>query len=167
METVNQGTETVNQEQGGTAGEKTFTQAELNAIVQERIGRTKQQYADYEALKEKAGKYDQMQEANKTELEKATGRAAEFEKKYNDLVNANKVRDIRAAVSKETGVPADLLTGSTEEDCKKQAASILAFAKPEEPEKPGYPDIWDAGETKPAGRKSTSDLFGDWFRQNF
>lgn len=49
---------------------RTFTQDELNAIVQKRIAETQRKYSDYESLKEKAGKYDAVQEAGKTELER-------------------------------------------------------------------------------------------------
>ena len=58
--------------------ERTFTQAELNAIVQERVGETKAKYGDYEELKAKASKYDEQVEASKSELQKATERADSF-----------------------------------------------------------------------------------------
>ena len=54
--------ETVNQETNGTAAEtqeneqRTFTQAEMNAIIQDRLTRERGKYADYEALKAKAAK---------------------------------------------------------------------------------------------------------------
>ena len=40
--------------------EKTFTQAELNAIVQKRVGEVTSKYGNYEELKEKALKFDQI-----------------------------------------------------------------------------------------------------------
>lgn len=59
-----------NANQQNTAGQqKTFTQEELDAIIAERLGRERQKYADYDSLKQKAGKYDEQQEANKTELQ--------------------------------------------------------------------------------------------------
>ena len=70
--------ETVNQEQIATqeqATEKTFTQAELDAVLAERLQRERSKYADYASLKQKAEAYDQSVEANKTELQKATDRA--------------------------------------------------------------------------------------------
>ncbi len=46
--------------QEGTAEqqEKTFTQAELDSIVKDRLAREKGKYADYEELKAKATKFD-------------------------------------------------------------------------------------------------------------
>lgn len=145
---------------------RTFTQDELNAIVQKRISETQRKYSDYESLKEKAGKYDAVQEAGKTEFEKATSKADKYEKLYNDLVAQNKIQTIRSNISEKTGVPVSLLTATTEEDCEAQAQAILAFAKPETPTF-GYPAVRDTGETRATGKKTTADLFGDWMNQNF
>lgn len=145
---------------------RTFTQDELNAIVQKRIAETQRKYSDYESLKEKAGKYDAVQEAGKTELEKATSKADKYEKLYNDLVAQNKIQTIRSNISEKTGVPVSLLTATTEEDCEAQARAILAFAKPETSTF-GYPTVRDTGETRATGKKTTADLFGDWMNQNF
>ena len=71
--------ETVNQETNGTAAEtqeneqRTFTQAEMNAIIQDRLTRERGKYADYEALKAKAAKFDAAEETGKTDLQKAQG----------------------------------------------------------------------------------------------
>lgn len=76
--------ETVNQETNGTAAEtqeneqRTFTQAEMNAIIQDRLTRERGKYADYEALKAKAAKFDEAEEAGKTELQKANEKADRF-----------------------------------------------------------------------------------------
>ena len=50
--------------------EKTFTQAELDKIVSERLTRDRAKYADYEELKVKAEKFDKMDEANKANFRK-------------------------------------------------------------------------------------------------
>ena len=63
--------ETVKQETNPAEPEKIFTQAELNAIVADRLSRERGKYADYEALKTKAAQFDAAQEAGKTELQKA------------------------------------------------------------------------------------------------
>jgi len=52
------------------ADDKTFTQAEMDSIIEGRLARERQKYADYDDLKEKAGKYDEYQAQNKTELQK-------------------------------------------------------------------------------------------------
>lgn len=43
------------------ADDKTFTQAEMDSIIEGRLAREREKYADYDSLKDKAGKYDEMQ----------------------------------------------------------------------------------------------------------
>jgi hypothetical protein len=47
------------------------TQADLDRIVAERVNRTKAQFKDYAELQAKAKKYDELDAASKTELQKA------------------------------------------------------------------------------------------------
>lgn len=59
---------------GGDGGDppKSFTQADVDRIVQERLSRAKlRPPTDYEDLKAKAAKLDELEAANKTELERA------------------------------------------------------------------------------------------------
>lgn len=140
--------------------ERTFTQAELNAIVQERVGETKAKYGDYEELKAKASKYDEQVEASKSELQKATERADSLQAELNALKSANEVRALREKVAKEKNIPANLLTGETEEDCIAQADAILSFAKPN-----AYPAVKDGGEVRKTLKKDTASQFADWFNE--
>ena len=79
------------------------------------------------------------------------------------LKAANTLRDLREKVSKETGVPASLLTGENEEACKAQAEAIKAYAKPS-----GYPSIPDGGDVGQPGKAGeTRDLFADFMSKNF
>lgn len=57
-------------------GSKTFTQAELDRVVQERIARERSKFEGFDDLKRKAAEFDRIEEAQKSELEKATARAA-------------------------------------------------------------------------------------------
>ena len=135
---------------------KTFTQAEMDSIIEGRLAREKQKYADYENLKEKAGKYDELQEAQKSELQKATEQTEALKKELDQLKNANKLKDIREKVAKETNVPVELLTGNDEESCKEQASAILKFAKPK-----NYPG------TKQNGRQTTAQTESDAAMREF
>jgi vacuolar-type H+-ATPase subunit I/STV1 len=166
-ETVNQGNATANQNTGEQSGgeEKTFTQAELDRIINERLQRDRAKYADYEALKEKAGKFDQLEENQKSELQKATDRAASLQAELDKLKKANEVRVIREKVAAAKKVPVGLLTGDSEEACTQQADAILAFAG--QSGQTGYPGIRDAGETRVTGKKSTAEQFADWANQAF
>ena len=87
--------ETVKQETTETTETKTFTQEEVNRIVGERVAREAGKYSDYEDLKAKATKYDEMEEANKTELEKAQERASALEAELKSIKDAEAVRVMR------------------------------------------------------------------------
>ena len=138
METVNQETNQVQEEP------RTFTQEELDRIVGERLQRERAKYADFEALKEKAAKFDEAEEASKSELQKATERADSLQKQLDAIVTANKERELRERIASETGVPVGALRGNTEEDLRAQAEVIKGFAS-----KPTYPTVKDGGEAHP------------------
>lgn len=152
--------ETVNQvETNATETEaKTFTQDELNSILSDRIKREREKYAGYAELKEKAEKFDQMEEASKSEIQKMTEKASKLEAELNQIKKAESIRKMRAKVSEATGIPANLLTAETEEECQAQADAIKAFAKPS-----GYPAVRDAGEIANTSKGSTAQQFAEWF----
>ena len=141
------------------AGEqiRTFTQEEVNAIVGKRLAEEKGKFSDYEDLKAKAMKLDEIEEANKSELQKATERANNLEAELNGLKKAEEVRLMRENVAKETGVPSSLLNGDTEESCKAQAEAIKAYAQPG-----GYPKVKDGGEVPQNTNGSTKQQFAEY-----
>lgn len=153
--------ETVNQEQQQVTvqepvQEKTFTQAELDKIVGERLAREREKYSDYETFKEKASRFDSLEEANKTELQKATEKAAKLETELSALKKEREVRELRENVAKETGIPVNLLTGNTADECKAQAEAIKAFATP------SYPTVMDHGELQRQPQGNTKEQFAQW-----
>ena len=139
-ETVEQGNVTVDETQENNATvstentqekpARTFTQQEVDDIVLKRLN------------KERAKKTDALQ----AQLEAIT--------------KANEVRDIREKVASDTKVPANLLTGLTEEACLEQAQAILAFAKTN-----GYPRVKDSGELQNIPTGSTKQQFANWFNE--
>ena len=74
----------------------------------------------------------------------------------------NEIKAMREKVAAETGVPANLITGATEEECKAQAGAILNFAKPQ-----GYPTVKDGGEVNNVGKPSTKQQFAEWANEAF
>lgn len=145
---------TVTTQETGESQTRTFTQDELNAIVGKRLAEEKNKYADYDVLKAKAEKFDEAEEASKSELQKATERANALETELNGLKKAEEVRLMREKVANETGIPSNLLTGSSEEECKAQAEAIKAYATPS-----GYPKVKDGGEMpKPTSGNAKADF---------
>lgn len=158
--------ETVNQDVTNTAAEpeRTFTQAEVDAIIGDRLKREREKYADFETMKEKAAKYDAAVESEKSELQKATELAESYKSQLDALKKAETVRTIREKVAQEKGIPAHLLTADTEETCAAQADAMLAWHNPEP--KP-YPSVPDKGEVRKISGWENRDQFESWFKERF
>lgn len=154
--------ETVTQESNVETKKDTFSQEEVNSIVNDRLKRERAKYEDYEALKEKATRLDQIEEANKTELEKEKERSSALEAELTALKSANSIREIREKVSTATGVPATLLTAQTEEECLEQARAITEYAKPS-----SYPVVKDGGELQNVSKPTTKQQFNEWATKAF
>lgn len=151
--------ETVNQEMTNNE-ERTFTQDEVNQMIGERLAREKAKYSNYEELEAKAQKFDEIEEKSKTELQKAQEERDAFKAELEGMKKANSVRELREKVAEEKNIPANLLTGETEEDCIAQADAILSFAMPN-----AYPAVKDGGEVRKTMKKDTASQFADWFNE--
>ena len=151
--------ETVNQEATTSTEtvEKTFNQSELDAIISDRLKREREKYADYDELKAKATKLDEIEEASKTELQKATEKAEKLESELIQMKRAEEIRAVRDKVATATGVPAALLSGETEEACTEQANAIMSFKTSS-----SYPTVKDGGEIQSAIKGSTRQQFAEW-----
>lgn len=149
-------TVTATETQGAAQGERTFTQEEVNRLIGERVNKVNAKYADYPDLKAKAAKYDELQEASKSETEKLMDRVNRAESERDEMRAAIARRDLLDKVSKETGVPSNLLKGDTEEELVSSARQIAEFAKASEP---GIPK--DKGG---AASQKNADDGGDWLR---
>ena len=60
-------------------------------------------------------------------LQKANEKAAKLQEQLDTLTKANTLRDIRGKVAAATGVPAELLSGDTEEACTAQAQHLAGY----------------------------------------
>ena len=98
--------------------------------------------------------------SNADELEQTKQLASSLQTELDGMKAKDALRQIREKVSKATKVPADLLTGETEEACTAQANSILEFAKPT------YPRVPDAGEVGITPNSPTREKFADWAKEN-
>ena len=119
---------------------------------------------DLEALKTQFASAQTEIEQLKTgapadELSKAKELASSLQNELDGMKAAETLRLMREKVAKEKNVPAELLTGTTEEECASMADSILAFAKPT------YPNVKDGGEVAHAQRRTTRDQFAEWAKE--
>lgn len=72
---------------------------------------------------EKAKKFDDLEESSKSELQKATERAAEAERR----AAAAEAASLRASVAQSKGVPADMISGSSKEELEASADALLKW----------------------------------------
>lgn len=100
----------------------------------------------FKELEEKARAYDELKDAEKTELERAKEQAQAAEAKARKL----EVESLRARVGAKMGVDPDFLRGETEEEVREFAEKLLAWrgvdenqAEPKTP--PAASPVGDAG----------------------
>lgn len=84
-----------------TGEERTFTQADIDRIVQDRLKRQAAQFSDYQDLKTKAARLDEFEAAQRTELENAQRRTAELEQQLAAASQAAQEDRLRAAIVSE------------------------------------------------------------------
>lgn len=155
---------------------KTFTQADIDRILKDRLAQQAKQYADYDTLK---AKVQTAEDAAKTEAEKMADRLKELETQNQQLAQARRELTIRSAIGEaasKAGLPADAtfkLVDQTQivvnEAGQVENAEVLVKGVAE-----AYPGLVRATmprmaaanpgrSSEPAGR-SDADRFRDYFQ---
>lgn len=122
--------------EGGTTtpsgAEKTFTQADVERIIADRLKRERDKYADYDDLKAKAAEAD----TSRSDLQKLTDRVTAAEKRAADA----EAKQLRAEVAQAKGLSAaqaKRLTGTSKEELEADADELLeAFGGKKDAPKP-------------------------------
>jgi ribosomal protein S24E len=99
---------------------RTFTQDDVDRIVRDRLARER---AGIDELRAKASKYDELEQASKTEQEKALERAAKAEREAAEA----RTELLRHRVAASAGLPPEMaarLRGSTEEELTADAGEL-------------------------------------------
>lgn len=102
---------------------------------------------------EKARLYDEAQEQGKSELQKAQEAAAKAEAR----AAAMEAEAMRAKVAAATGVDADLLSGSSEDELRASAERLLAWRAAQVPKGAPATDAGVRGDEIRAARQLTRD----------
>lgn len=128
------------------------SQEDLNRLITDRVNRERAKYADYKDVKTKAAKLDEIENANRTEAEKAQARIAELESELTGV----RGEFTRTRIAAEHGItdPEDIalfLTGSDEETLTKQAQRLAGRTE----------DRKKQGNVVPNEGKTASALAGD------
>ena len=105
---------------------QSFSQDDVNRIVQERLQREREKYSDYDDLKTAAERAQELETEKQTLAEKL----AEFEAK-------EERQKLVSTVADDTGVPADALRGDTKEELEAHAEVLKALMKTTGPVMPG------------------------------
>lgn len=113
------------------------TQAEFDAALKDRLARERDKFKDYNDVKAKADRFDELEAANKTELEKAQ---AEAQTAKTEL-DRERLEIKRLQLANEHGISGEyleLFTGSSIEDLEAKAPKIAALI-------PAQTDTTDTG----------------------
>lgn len=176
-------TETTTTEgQGGTERPLTMTQAELDRIIGDRLARERAQQADqraeYEALKAKAAKLDELEDATRTEQQRLADKLTKAEKAREEAERRAAeagVELLRTRIAADTGLPSPLavrLRGASEEEIRADAAELLAAMgtapaaePPAEAKPPRLPDFAQGVRTSSNSDSPTVESGMDLWRQ--
>jgi hypothetical protein len=121
------------------------------------------QKATIKELKTKAARLDDLEEAQKSELQKAIERAEAAEGTLATLQVAQQISDWKSGVAKMKefeGVPASALRGTSLEEIKEHAAELKALLP--EPPKPGQ--VRSEGRTVTNGTGDPAEHFAELIR---
>jgi translation initiation factor 2B subunit (eIF-2B alpha/beta/delta family) len=128
-------------EQGGNEpqNEGKLTQAEVDAIVADRLARERKKYANYSELKKASEELAELKKSQMTEVEKLKAELAEkdalLQSKDQEL-SSLKLERVKAAKLAEAGVAAewiDSVSGTTEEEVAASVTKLAARLKVEPP----------------------------------
>ena len=167
-------------EQGGNEpqNEGKLTQAEVDAIVADRLARERKKYADYSDLKKASEELAELKKSQMTEVEKMKAELAEkdalLQSKDQEL-SGLKLERVKAAKLAEAGVSAewiDSVSGSTEEEVAASVTKLAARLKVEPPKAAqgaGQTGIQNqnsslSGMTRAELAEKSKDI--DWYRKN-
>lgn len=136
---------------------KTFTQAELDVIIADRLKREKEKYKDYAELKKLAEEYQKVKESQMSETEKLQAKLAEYERqlleKEREAAEA-RLESLKLKVLDEMGLPkawASRIFGTTEEEIKQDAEELKKLL--------GTPGKPVGGGTNPANSGNQAQVF--------
>lgn len=167
-------------DQGGNEpqNEGKLTQAEVDAIVADRLARERKKYADYSDLKKASEELAELKKSQMTEVEKMKAELAEkdalLQSKDQEL-SGLKLERVKAAKLVEAGVAAewiDSVSGSTEEEVAASVTKLAARLKVEPPKAAqgaGQTGIQNqsnslSGMTRAELAQKSKDI--DWYRKN-
>ncbi len=90
---------------------------------EKRLAKERGKYKDYDELKSKAMKLDEMENAGKSEIDKLKESNAALRKQIDDAAAEKQHAEWVSEVAKDKDVPAELLRGGTKENSRRMRTS--------------------------------------------
>jgi hypothetical protein len=125
------------------ANSKTFTQDELDRIINDRLSRQKSQYKDYDELKKAAEELTSIKQSQLSREEQMQAQLKEYENKLNAIELERKTEsllNLKKDALKEAGLSdalASRIQGETAEEIKADIEAIKAIMAPTKPSEIG------------------------------
>lgn len=143
-----------------TAGEpedRTFTQEQVDRVVEQRLARERSKFADYADLKAAAERLEKIEADGQSETEKAVRRAEAAERRAEQA----EAKHLRLEIAIEKGLTpaqAKRLVGSSREELEGDAAELLEAFGPRKADGEGDPkDPKAEGDPKPDPRRRPTE----------
>lgn len=113
-----------------------FTQDQVNVMVGNARKKERAKFENYERYKADSERLAEIEEANKSDLEKALSRAEQAETELAAIRLAQQVAEWKGDIAKETGVPVEALHGSTREELEACAEGLRKYFPSADSSKP-------------------------------
>lgn len=121
------------------------SQKELDKIIGERLNRAEKKWMkDHQEIFDKAKSFDEIEEKNKSDLEKANDRATKAEQELAELKAIREHELLVSEVARSKGVDLELLSkmvGDTREEIEANADTLIEHFSA----MPKFPDVNDNG----------------------
>lgn len=131
---------------------KTFTQADVDRLIADRLDRERKKYTGFDDLKKKAAEFDKLEEAKKTEVEKLNDQLTSAQVE----LQAYQIAEIRREAAGKAGLDPELaeyITAADPGEALAQAQKLVERLKPPEPKTADFRQ----GTRQPAKQAMTRD----------
>lgn len=101
-----QGNQDQGEHQGQQQSSRSFTQAEVDALIRDRLNRERTKFADYSDLKDKATKFDELEQQRLSDIERAQQQAQQYQaqaEQAQQALNGERLRNAVYAASVRSG----------------------------------------------------------------
>lgn len=136
--------------------QKSFTQEQVNALLAQQKRSVAEKFADYDNVKAKAAKLDEIEQSSKSELQKLAEENATLKTRVESFERDQQVKQWAAEIVKDSPVPASALRGNTREELEAHFKELDALIPKSQQKRPVVPPGKPSGEE--AGSRAAAAL---------